>query len=60
MLREVEMVRPWTPAESPDPDGKIGFISIGMSNTTMEFSTFKRRADPRPGSSRPGSSSSST
>lgn len=26
-------------------DGKIGFVSISMSNATMEFSTFKRLAD---------------
>jgi hypothetical protein len=29
----------------PAASGKIGFISIGMSNTTMEFSRFKEAAD---------------
>ncbi len=29
----------------PAADGKIVLVSLGMSNTTMEFSTFKRLAD---------------
>jgi hypothetical protein len=29
----------------PSKDGKIGFISIGMSNTAGEFSLFKKKAD---------------
>jgi hypothetical protein len=28
-----------------DPNGRIVLLAIGMSNTTQEFSTFKRRAD---------------
>jgi hypothetical protein len=32
----------------PSPTGKVVFISIGMSNTTMEFSEFKRLADANP------------
>ena len=32
-------------------DGKIVLLSIGMSNTTMEFSAFKRLADANPGKS---------
>jgi hypothetical protein len=32
-------------------DGKIGFVSLSMSNATMEFSTFKRLADAHPGKS---------
>lgn len=31
-----------------DPNGKIVLLSIGMSNTTQEFSEFKREADPDP------------
>ena len=33
---------------NPDPNGRVVLISIGMSNTTMEFSTFvpKANADP--------------
>jgi len=29
----------------PSPDGKVVLMSIGMSNTTMEFSKFKQLAD---------------
>ncbi len=32
----------------PSPDGKIGLLGIGMSNTTQEFSTFKKLADADP------------
>jgi len=31
-----------------DPDGLIGFIAIGMSNTNQEFATFERNEDPSP------------
>lgn len=31
---------------APDPDGLIGFIAIGMSNTNQEFATFERNEDP--------------
>jgi hypothetical protein len=47
-LRELEQIRPLDADGKPAADGKIGFISIGMSNTTMEFSTFKRKADLDP------------
>jgi hypothetical protein len=32
----------------PSSDGKIGLLGIGMSNTTQEFSTFKKLADVDP------------
>lgn len=32
----------------PDANGRYVFLSIGMSNTTQEFSTFKRLADADP------------
>jgi len=47
-LRELELIRPLDADGKPDADGKIVFISVGMSNTTMEFSTFKRKADVDP------------
>jgi hypothetical protein len=34
---------------SPDPNGRIAFISVGMSNTGMEFGEFQRRAGDEPG-----------
>jgi Cu/Ag efflux protein CusF len=38
-------VRPLGTDGKPDADGKIVLLSVGMSNTTQEFSTFKRLAD---------------
>ena len=32
----------------PEKDGKIGVLSVGMSNTTMEYSAFKRLAEGDP------------
>ncbi|MEW5983003.1 MAG: hypothetical protein AB1806_11630 [Acidobacteriota bacterium] len=32
----------------PDPGGRYAFVSIGMSNTTQEFSVFKASADADP------------
>jgi hypothetical protein len=46
--RELRQIRPLDADGKPAPDGKIVFISVGMSNTTMEFSTFKRKADADP------------
>jgi hypothetical protein len=48
VLRELQQIRPLDANGKPAPDGKIVFISVGMSNTTMEFSTFKRKADADP------------
>lgn len=41
-------VVPLDPDGKPSPSGKIVLMSIGMSNTTMEFSVFKRLADADP------------
>jgi hypothetical protein len=46
--RELRQIRPLDADGKPAADGKIVFLSIGMSNTTMEFSTFKRKADADP------------
>lgn len=40
-LQQANQIQPLDPNGTPDPaNGKIGFISIGMSNGTMEFSAF--------------------
>ena len=45
-LEAARAVRPLDSAGQPDDaSGKIVFLSIGMSNTTQEFSTFKPLAD---------------
>src|ERR1035438_3068808 len=36
---------PRDPDGKPAKDGKIGVLSVGMSNTTMEYSVFKRLAE---------------
>lgn len=38
-------IRPLNAAGQPAADGKIVMVSLGMSNTTMEFGAFKRMAD---------------
>jgi uncharacterized protein (TIGR03437 family) len=48
-LRLAEEVRPRNAQGAvDDQNGKIVFLSIGMSNTTQEFSVFKRLADQDP------------
>ncbi len=42
---ELAKIVPLGPDGKPAADGKIVLISIGMSNTTMEFSRFKQLAD---------------
>jgi hypothetical protein len=44
-IAELVTIKPLDSSGKPSAAGKIGFISIGMSNTTMEFSVFKRLAD---------------
>jgi hypothetical protein len=41
-------LRPLDAQGRPSPDGRIVMISIGMSNTTQEFSRFKQIADSDP------------
>jgi lysophospholipase L1-like esterase len=43
-----QAVQPLDANGQPDPNGRIVLLSIGMSNTTMEFSAFKRLADADP------------
>lgn len=49
-LAEAEAARivPRDARGRPAPDGKIGLVSLSMSNATMEFSAFKRLADADP------------
>jgi len=46
--RELAQVVPRDDEGNPAPNGKIVLISIGMSNTTQEFSRFKQLADADP------------
>jgi hypothetical protein len=43
-----KQVRPLGPDGKPAAGGKVVLLSVGMSNTTQEFSAFKRLADPDP------------
>jgi hypothetical protein len=47
--KAIAQIQPLDAGGKPAPDGKVVLVSIGMSNTTMEFSTFMRTAiaDPR-------------
>lgn len=45
---QLARIQPLDAAGKPAADGKIVFISISMSNATMEFSAFKRIADASP------------
>ncbi len=44
----VAQIRPLNADGKSAADGKVVLISLGMSNTTQEFSAFKRLADPDP------------
>ncbi|MBM4034439.1 MAG: hypothetical protein FJ291_22060 [Planctomycetes bacterium] len=50
-LAEAAKIRPLDPQGKPAPDGRIVLLSIGMSNTTQEFSKFKELADKDPAKS---------
>ena len=43
--RALKRMRPLDAEGKPAPDGKVVLVSVGMSNTTMEFRTFKKLAD---------------
>lgn len=47
-LRDARLVRPLDPDGKPVDDGKVVFISIGMSNTTQEFLAFVAMANADP------------
>lgn len=47
-LAQAQAIQPRAADGSPDPAGKIGLISVGMSNTAAEFSTFVRLANDDP------------
>lgn len=47
-LAAAQSIRPLDAQGKPAASGKIVLLSIGMSNTTQEFSTFKRLADADP------------
>jgi hypothetical protein len=44
-LEQAKLIRPLNMEGQPDENGKIGLVSIGMSNTTQEFSAFLRLAN---------------
>ncbi len=46
--KQLAKIGPLDADGKPAKDGKIVFISVGMSNTTQEFSVFKRMADADP------------
>ena len=50
-MQEAKAIQPLDTEGKPADDGKIGFISIGMSNTTQEFSVFVRLANADPAKS---------
>jgi len=50
-LQQARAIQPLDAEGKPADDGKIGFISIGMSNTTDEFSLFVQLADADPAKS---------
>ena len=46
---QARAIQPLNANGQPDANGRIVLVSIGMSNTTQEFSTFKPMADSDPG-----------
>jgi hypothetical protein len=49
--KELAKIQPLDAKGKPSKNGKIVLISLGMSNTTQEFSTFKKLADTDPNKS---------
>jgi hypothetical protein len=50
-VQQAKLIRPLDERGKPSEDGKVGFVSIGMSNTTQEFSVFVRLANADPAKS---------
>ncbi|HUT95760.1 MAG TPA: hypothetical protein VMY37_40270 [Thermoguttaceae bacterium] len=50
-LHHAKMIRPFDAEGEPSHDGKLVMISVGMSNTTQEFSAFVRLANADPAKS---------
>jgi hypothetical protein len=50
-IKEARLIQPLDAEGKPAENGKIGFISVGMSNTTQEFSAFLRLANSAPAKS---------
>lgn len=44
-MKESAKIQPLDADGKPSKDGKIGLLSVGMSNTTQEYSRFKQIAD---------------
>jgi hypothetical protein len=49
--QQAGLIQPLDPNGTPTADGRIVLISLGMSNTTQEFSVFKGLADADPNKS---------
>ncbi len=49
--KQTEKIAPLDAAGQPSKDGRIGLVSISMSNATQEFSLFKQLADRDPNKS---------
>ncbi len=47
-LAQAQAIQPLAADGSPSGDGKIGFISVGMSNAALEFNAFLRLANDDP------------
>ncbi len=46
-LAAAKQIQPLDAQGRPDPNGKVVFISVGMSNTSIEFGQFERMAKER-------------
>ncbi len=51
-MKEAAKIRPLDAEGKQSANGKIGLLSVGMSNTTMEYSRFKQLADADPAKSK--------
>ncbi|MCA9946345.1 MAG: hypothetical protein KC449_22835, partial [Anaerolineales bacterium] len=47
-LAQAQAIQPLASDGSPAADGKIGFVSVGMSNAALEFNAFLRLANDDP------------